>query len=83
MTVKYLREMPGIDSPIGYRYVLVKCEGVGYGAEPFTYRGITLRNDIKFVEGHDITEWLHHLPQHSFDHHLMYIDDMDILGKFL
>jgi hypothetical protein len=83
MTIKYLKEMPGIDAPKGYRYVLVKCEGVGYGPDPFTYRGITVRNDIKFTAGHDITEWLHHLPQHSFDHNLMYIDDQEILDKFI
>jgi hypothetical protein len=85
MTIKYLKEMPGIDAPAGYRYVLVKVDGVSYGSgsERFGYRGITVRKEKQFSPGHDITEWVNSLPKHDPDHNLQYIDDQDVLGRFV
>jgi hypothetical protein len=83
MYIKYLKELPEINAPNGYRYVLVKTEGQPYGAERFTYRAITVQNGITFVPGHDITGWVSHLPTHNPDHHLQFIDDMELLGKYI
>jgi hypothetical protein len=85
MNIKYLKELPEIDAPQGYRYILVKVDSVGYGAsaERFTYRALTVRKGKEFVAGHDITEWINSLPKHDPDHHLQYIDDQDVLGRYI